>query len=153
MKNKETQPAKTSFLSTVKSSFQKGNNPKQFPWFSSGLILIGFALGVLTASSVDIISRSTRTNSESSTDNTVTDAEQCREKGGRYDKENSTCILVTDDKGDGCSSNADCEGWCLADSNAELNSEDTGSCSDSFRKTGCFKFIDEGKVSSICMPE
>jgi len=61
-------------------------------------------------------------------------------------------LLVTGDRGDSCSSNSECLGWCIADENDQIGEEKNGICSDNYHPAGCFKFIDEGEVNSICMP-
>lgn len=82
----------------------------------------------------------------------VVDAAECEEMGGRYNYDEEYCILETRDEDWRCNSNSDCEGWCLAEEDAELGSKGYGKCSESFNVTGCIKFIDEGLVNSICMP-
>lgn len=143
------QKTKVSFLDAVKNSFKPCKSSKTFPWFQSGLILVGFAAGVFVTSGVDILSRFT--SSEQSSQE-ISEDEKCREKGGRYDKESETCIIITSDRGGTCSDSSECQGWCLADENDELGQQEKGYCSDNFRPEGCFKFIDNGKVNSICMP-
>lgn len=82
----------------------------------------------------------------------VVDAAECEEMGGRYNSDEEYCMLETRDEEWRCNNNSDCEGWCLAEEDAELGSKGYGKCSDSFKVTGCIKFIDEGLVNSICMP-
>jgi len=82
----------------------------------------------------------------------VIDSDECVEMGGQYNDEQNYCMLETRDKEWRCNSNSDCEGWCLAEEDAELGSRAYGKCSEAFSAQGCVKFIDEGMVNSICMP-
>jgi hypothetical protein len=149
VKNNKNSTKKMSFWQTVKAVFQPTKQGKVFPWLQSGLVLVGFAAGVLVTTGVDLISR--YASSESTTD-VVSEADKCREKGGRYDESDKNCILVTSDRGTDCTDNSDCEGWCIVDDSAEIGSEEGGSCTESYNVGGCVKFMDNGKVNSICLP-
>ncbi len=141
---------KISFFKMIKDSFKSNRKERSFPWLQSGFLLVGFTLGVLVTSSVDLLSRmdfSNTTKQSTSTD----EADECRAKGGSYDTDNEICILNTSDNESECTDNTDCEGWCLANEESELGNEEAGYCSDKFRPDGCFKFIDKGKVNSICL--
>jgi hypothetical protein len=83
----------------------------------------------------------------------ISPSEECRISGGRYDTKTEVCIYETTDAGNLCEKNKDCEGWCLVDESTQLREESTGFCSDVFKPKGCFKFIDNGKVNKICLPE
>jgi hypothetical protein len=148
--NNKNSTKKMSFWEAVKTSFTSPEGKKIFPWFQSGLILIGFALGALVTSGVDVISRLDFGDEDETAE--VSEADECRDQGGRYDEDNNNCVLVTSDRGNSCTKNDDCSGWCLADSDAEIGSEDEGYCSENFGPEGCFKFMDEGRVNEICMP-
>ncbi len=139
-----------SFWQAVKDTFKskKDSKSSMFPWLQTGLVLVGFTAGVLVTTGVDIISR--MITNESDTEE-ISEADKCREQGGRYDNENETCIMVTSDRGSPCSDNSECEGWCLADEDDTLGEEKMGYCSDDFNPNSCFKFIDGGIVNSICM--
>ncbi|MBN2016413.1 hypothetical protein JW766_06320 [Candidatus Dojkabacteria bacterium] len=147
---KPNSTAKLSFWDTVKKSFRTDGSKKMFPWFQSGLLLVGFAAGVLVTSGVDIISRLDL--EENDTKEEESENQKCMDKGGRYDEDTQSCIMTTDDRGDACSKNEDCEGWCLIGEDATLGAQMNGYCSDNFKPKGCFKYIDNGKVNSICMP-
>ncbi|MDD3647852.1 MAG: hypothetical protein PHS44_05140 [Candidatus Dojkabacteria bacterium] len=140
---------KVDFWKEVKNSL-KGDN-KMFPWLRSGYVLVGIAIGVLVTAFVNIaIFKSSGADIEIT--ETITDEEKCREEGGRYNRDQKTCLTSANDSGESCSDNSDCEGWCLADSNSKVGDIATGTCSEGFDATGCFKFIDNGKVNSICIP-
>lgn len=148
MKKDQIKGAPTSFWKEVKDVFSKSSYPKIFPWLQSGLVLMGFTLGVFITVAVYMI-----TDAAGQNEGTIvseSEADKCRDKGGRYDSESEECILVTEDRGQGCKKNSDCEGWCLVDDDAEIGSEAEGTCSDDFTPEGCFKYMDEGKVNSIC---
>ena len=141
---------KFSFFQILKDSFKSNKGDKTFPWLQSGILLVGFTLGILVTSSVDMLSRMdfSSTNEQ---ETSIDEADECRTKGGSYDTDNSICILNTSDNGTSCTDNTECEGWCLAGEELELGDEETGYCSDNFRPDGCFKFMDKGMVNSICL--
>ncbi|MBU0975178.1 MAG: hypothetical protein ABIE03_04075 [Patescibacteria group bacterium] len=141
---------KVDFWKEVKNSFKGGG--KTFPWLRSGYILLGFVLGVLVTAFVYIAALQPN-DSNKQTSSIVTEEDTCREDGGRYDRSQKTCLLTTNDRGDTCSDNSECDGWCLADSESKVGEKGEGNCSDEFDITGCIKFIDQGKVNSICIPE
>jgi len=139
------------FWNEVKSTLKGEGGKKAFPWVASGFVLIGFTLGVFVTTGVELISRMKTEDKEIETD--FSSSKDCISKGGRYDEQEKKCYLVTEDRGEECTSNDDCQGYCLADENAELNSESKGTCSENYRLTGCIKYIDDGIVTSICFPE
>lgn len=138
-----------SFFETVKEAFKSDKN-STFPWFQSGLVLLGFALGVLVTAGVDIVSRYVPRESDQKVE-AKSKSQECREKGGSYDSDNEICKLETDDTGEGCSKNSECEGWCLASEDAEVGEDGKGECSDKITPEGCFKYIDDGMVNEICL--
>lgn len=148
--NKNFTKRKSSFFEMIKNSFKSNKKEKSFPWLQSGFLLVGFTLGILVTSSVDLLSRMDLSSSNKQTTSTD-EADECRAKGGRYDADSDICTLYTSDNESECTDNTDCEGWCLASEDLELGSEEAGYCSDKFRPDGCFKFIDKGKVNSICL--
>jgi hypothetical protein len=124
--------------------------PKVFPWLQTGIFLLGFVSGLFTATVIDLSARivpKTKT-----TQTALSDEEKCRKDGGRYDTDAKSCIMTTSDTGNGCKSNKDCDGWCMASESDKIGTEKEGICSTEFAVNGCFKFIDNGKVNSICMP-
>jgi hypothetical protein len=150
-KNTNSNGKKISFWQTLRSCFQTTQpTTKVFPWMQSGLVLLGFAIGVLVTTGVDILSRLDFSNDSSTVK--ISESDKCMDKGGRYDTKTRTCLLATNDDGNQCSSNDDCEGWCLTDEDATIGEQQSGYCSENFRPTGCFKFIDNGKVNEICIP-
>lgn len=124
---------------------------KQFPWYQSGLILVGFAAGVLVATSVDMVARIVR-DEDVSTD-TITAADKCREEGGMYNRGDDKCVYVTEDRGDTCQDNKECDGWCIVSDDAKVGDSGEGKCSEDFHPKGCVKFMDNGIVNAICLPE
>ena len=124
---------------------------KVFPWLYTGLVLLGFSLGVLVTTTVDMFSRSINTEDESPED--TEEVELCRSQGGRYDLDKNKCLTSSEDEGTGCKSNDDCEGWCLASNEAQIGAQSTGECSKEYRVKGCVKFIDNGSVNEVCLPE
>lgn len=152
-KNKKSNQKEISFWKEVKKNLSFKRDNKEFPWLQSGLILLGFTLGVFVTSGVDIISRIDLSKEEEVIAEEMDDSEKCREQGGRYDRFAENCLLVTEDRGEPCTDKDDCSGYCLVDDDATLGEEVTGYCSENFIMEGCFKFADRGKVNSICIPD
>lgn len=149
MKKHKRNNKNNSFFKEVKNVFSERDD--NFPWFYSGILLVGFTLGVLVTAGVDIISRTNINQNEEVATSDLSEKDKCIEKGGRYDSKEEKCLMVTNDGSDDCTDKADCEGWCLADADAELRTEGTGTCSDEFQPKGCFKFMDKGSVNEICL--
>jgi len=146
-----TTSKKTSVWESIKNAFTKSpHEVKIFPWYQSGILILGFSLGVLVTASVY-----TFTATPLSSETTLVSSskeDECVNSGGRYDDKNQICLLVTNDRGNTCTDSSDCQGWCSADENAKIGTGAEGICGESFNKKGCFKFIDKGKVNSICIP-
>jgi hypothetical protein len=141
---------KTSIWQSFKKHFRSQTPIKIFPWLQSGFILLGFSLGVLATSAVDLVSLIDKKDNQT-TINTEED-DKCIQEGGRYDYASKSCILNTSDRGGGCMDSSECEGWCLVDEKQELGSNvKNGYCSEEYRPEDCFKFADQGKVNSICL--
>lgn len=134
-----------------KNTLKDLKTPNTLSWLQSGFFLVGFATGALIASGIDLYSRIAIPQSVDS--EVISEEENCRDQGGRYDNENKTCILVTSDRGNTCKDSADCSGWCLADEGLELGIQGEGKCSENFDVEGCVNFIDKGEINSICLPE
>lgn len=134
----------------VENTFKGSSSSKIFPWLQSGIFLVGLAMGALITASVCIYF-GTSFEGLSKVEE-VSEEEKCRDEGGRYEETSQNCILETSDNGGPCKANTDCEGWCLAGENDEIGVVEEGVCSDDYHPRGCFKFIDNGEVNSICMP-
>lgn len=138
---------------SLKASFESYKNSLG-PTYT-GLVLIGFILGIVITSVVTlIILNGENTDSQTSTQAISLEAkERCEREGGIWEltSRGYVCDYVTDDQGDSCTSNSDCSGWCLADDNAQLDTQSEGECSENKIVEGCFKYMDNRKVNSICL--
>lgn len=150
MNNK--QPEKVKFWDEVKNTFKSKSDKKEFPWLQSGFVLVGFTLGIVATSIVTMTSINLDTV-EQPVQAEASEEEKCVDQGGRYDRNTETCNFIASDRGESCKDNSDCDGWCLVDDNAELGEKAEGSCSNEYTIKGCVKFMDDGKVNSICLPE
>lgn len=142
---------KNSFGKLVKEAFQPDQKNKMFSWYRTGLLLVGFTAGIFVATALDLVLRIDTSNENAS--GVVSAQERCRDDGGNFDRISGNCLYTTEDRGDGCQANADCDGWCLVTDDQAVGSEGEGECSEDFHPKGCFKFMDNGMVNSICMPE
>jgi len=145
-KIKDKLPPKKSTLEKIKEHLSSPDS-KSYSWVNSGILLLGFTLGIFSIAIILLIGKMDISESQS---DAISEAQKCRVDGGRYNDDGS-CSLVTEDKGFGCSSNEDCNGWCLAYDEEDIGTHSTGYCSEQYRTQGCFKFIDNGIVNSICM--
>ncbi len=140
---------KNTFWETLKEVLKSNKDKKVFPWLQSGFLLLGFVLGVLVTTAVDLASRRIEFKKENVSE--LSKSEECATKGGRYDYRLEECILVTSDDGKECVKNEDCEGWCLAESSANIGESGMGKCSREFKPKGCIKYLDQGMVNEICL--
>lgn len=61
------------------------------------------------------------------------------------------CDIKTNDAGKTCSDSDKCQGICMASKNAALRAKDTGTCSAYVAEYGCYKYIEDGIVDTICV--
>jgi len=132
------------------------SSKRLFSWLVSGWILVGFSFGVLTSAAGVIYAFRTSYAKFSlpetgSNENMLADEDSCRKEGGRFDKKTGECNLKTVDYKTKCTKNDDCQGLCMAEEDSLLGNKESGYCSIEFNMSGCFKFIDEGMVNSICL--
>jgi hypothetical protein len=81
---------------------------------------------------------------------------ECQAKGGVWRSiglpgSPPSCDLKTTDAGKVCSDSGDCQGICVAPSNAVLNSKGVGTCSAHVVEFSCFKYVAQGVVDTICV--
>lgn len=88
---------------------------------------------------------------------------ECQKIGGVWKKLGpdpfESCNIKTADRGNICTDNSECEGWCQVDmSREELRegmkgkiSKGRGRCSIWRVELGCFGMVEKGKISVICI--
>jgi len=91
--------------------------------------------------------------------------EECLAQGGIWKKQGitpfETCNKKTNDRGNLCRDNNECEGWCQVDLSKEelekVNKNELkinkkyGQCSVWVVELGCFGMMEKGKVRAICI--
>jgi len=84
--------------------------------------------------------------------------QECISMGGKwvvlgltYPGKSASCDFRASDFGKSCADSTQCLGECLAPNEAKPEESTTGTCSEYLKVFGCFKYMKQGVVESLCV--